>query len=267
MKKTIYYMSLFIGLFICSSVLTACGDDDDDNGGSGGKKDDSDMRIIKRHFINAYDEMGDYYYSYDEQGRVAEIYNYDIYTGNNEDYERSTTYTYSNSVIKKTYSDSHQKWTYHLLDGRIISEDSYNDKTEYKYDKDGYLQSVKEVYDDDESERTLTWSNGNLTKITYKSKTYTDTITMFYSNIPWPKHWFCSEYDILDWDVNLIPQGAYGKMPKYLPSKIESRFFNHTETYEYEVRDGNVVSMVTRIPDEPDRIGLDEYTWGNYKVK
>lgn len=296
MKKTIYYMSLFIGLFICSSVLTACGDDDDDNGGSGGSKDNSDMRIIKIQMTDEDNKVKNKYFTYDEQGRVAE-----------EEYDDHTiTYTYGNSEITSTDLSidrfgSTSTCNYTLSDGKIIKLNYDRDGVlvtySYTYDTEGYLRSIKgtgEAYDGGPFQLKcfLTWSNGNLTHIIYKTRSYNfgeffeSKIT--YSNIPTPKNWITYySYDNNILDKNLITQGFMGKKSIYLPSNSagsamltagEGEYWNNDqysllddynedygEPLEYEIKDGNVVKIIERWNDS--HITTYDYTWGNYKVK
>ena len=226
--------------------FASCGSDDDEDSGNTGN-------LSSKHIVNKTYSDGTIIettnYEYDSQGRIIKASTTDTYTGRSS--SATTTYTYGdNTIISKTQGDwnNGEVHTYKLTNGVITEEEERRSGSttytyQYTYDNDGHLASLS-----GSENIQFTWTNGNLTELSkyYSSGSY--TISISYSNIPWPKNWQ-QYWEGTNLEVVFEPLGSWGKMPKYLPtsfSKVESdeRFSRSGGwSIDYTVKDGNVIKV------------------------
>lgn len=264
MEKSITKLAIMMAMFMSVTIVVSCGGDDDevDGGGSvvnpASSKRISKMKCVEDNSVTGRWENEEYFF-YDSQGRVIKLK--EIKFG--KDASVSTTiFDYEGNVIN---SITDTKWgtekhNYILSNGRIIKDEENSDYiTNYSYDNNGYIISSESP-----SKKILfTWTNGNLTKYTeYTEAPDNYSIQMEYTSIPWPKNFF---FYIKGTNMEkcLEPLGAWGKMPKNLPSKYKAG--DGTETfmdYSYTIENG----LVTKI-DIYYRISIYEYLTATYTIE
>ena len=250
MKKTISFLSLLFGLFVCVTVFSACGGDDEpssggNNGSSNNQTSGNDQTPStpqsSKHVAKIITEEGNSFYessfTYDSQGRVTKVTETQSGTGTNSYSE--TEYQYGEMLIISkmtreetltngqfiTHSETH---SYTLDNGRIVKDEekqgsslnsTISSRTDtFSYDANNYLSSINTTM--------LTWSDGNLIKLGNRS--------FEYSNYPWVKG-FPLYLKSSNMDANLFAIGYYGNIPKNLPSKtIASETSGYTYDYTFE---------------------------------
>ena len=250
MKKTISFLSLLFGLFVCVTVFSACGGDDEpssggNNGSSNNQTSGNDQTPntpqSSKHVAKIITEEGNSFYessfTYDSQGRVTKVTETQSGTGTNSYSE--TEYQYGEMLIISkmtreetltngqfiTHSETH---SYTLDNGRIVKDEdkqgsslnsTISSRTDtFSYDSNNYLSSI--------GSKIITWSDGNLIKLGNRS--------FEYSNYPWVKG-FPLYLKSSNMDANLFAIGYYGNIPKNLPSKtIASETSGYTYDYTFE---------------------------------
>lgn len=271
MKKTISFLSLLFGLFVCVTAFSACGGDDEpSSGGNNGSSNNNQTSgnnqtpstpQSSKHVAKIITEDGGSFYessfTYDSQGRVTKVIETQSGTGTNSLSE--TTYQYGEMLIiskmkgEGTYSNGQsftrtESHSYTLDNGRIVKDEekqgsSLNSTSSswteiYSYDANNYLSSMSATGSNIVSDtKKLTWSDGNLIKLGNRS--------FEYSNYPWTKGFFLY-LDGSNMDANLFAMGYYGNIPKNLPSKtIASETSGATYDYTFE---GSYVTKVVITP-------------------
>lgn len=217
MKKLNFKMVFMAAMLVSAAAFISCSNDDEnDSKGS----ETTSKRIAKITYDDGY-EIDVTTFGYDAQGRVVQKKE----TQMEGDSERAaiTIYTYGEStIISKTQGDFNDGETriYTLSGGKIVKENRIGSNSytnDYTYDDNGYL--ISQVYVDDSEyqdsgrKRDFTWADGNLTRISSN--------IISYSNIPWPENWMFY-WNGTGMDIVLEPLGAWGKMPKNLPAKIDN---------------------------------------------
>ena len=231
MKKTISFLSLLFGLFVCVTAFSACGGDDETEEGNS---------IIESTL------------TYDSQGRVTKIIATESGTGTNSRSEK--TYQYGETLIltkeveegKLSNGQSYVRSESHsftIENGLIVKEeekntyDGVNHTTPthtFSYDANKYLSSISRSYPDTDSEtKAITWSDGNLTKLGNRS--------FEYSSYSWAKG-FPFYIEGSNVDEILFANGYYGNIPKNLQSKTYTSEKSGW-TFEYTI-EGNYVTKV-----------------------
>ena len=258
MKKLNFKMAFMMAAVVIGSpVFTSCSNDDDNDSAGGGM---TSKHISKMTWSDG-DELEVTTYEYDSQGRVVKKTE-TVIEGRSE-YSTTTTYTYGgNTIISKTQGDSNdgETHTYTLSNGRITKDVEKNNgrnsyTSNYTYDSNGYLilQAFGDDSDDSYSGKMeFTWTDGNLTKSSkvvddiYSPYSYTYTVS--YSNILWPQN-LIAYWDGTNMDEVLEPLGAWGKMPKNLPTKfVEVNDNGETNgwTIDYTIENGEIVKMIVK---------------------
>lgn len=229
--------------FVCVSLVSCGNDDEDDKDNKGNNNsNNSSINITSKRIAKISSSDGyDIKYEYDSQGRVVKkIYYYQ---------SKGVTYTYSysyvdNKIISKvvTLRNDSIVWsgdytTYFLSNGVVVKTIYYDNEYDFSYDIDGYLKS--EI--GEHRKRQFAWSDGYMFQIS-------GDITIVYSDIPWPKNW------IQDWPFGVVeesslngdfmPLGAWGKMPKYLPSKYYVGPGRRVYTMDYVVENGEITHVI-----------------------
>ena len=257
MKKTIPFLSLLFGLFVCVTVFSACGSDNEPSSGGNSGSGSSETPQSSKHVVKITTEEGNAFYessfSYDSQGRVTKIIETESGAGTNSHSEK--TYQYgemlivTKSVMEVTYSNGQssslsESHSYTLENGRIVKDEeiqAYNGNSSssietFSYDVNNYLSSISSKGSNIESEtKIITWSDGNLIKLGNR--------LLKYSNYPWAKG-FPFYLKGSNTDANLFAMGYYGNIPQNLPSKYT---YSETSgfTYEYSFEGGYVTKVVT----------------------
>ena len=270
MKKTISFLSLLFGLFVCVTVFSACGGDDEpssggNNGSSNNQTSGNDQTPStpqsSKHVAKIITEEGNSFYessfTYDSQGRVTKVTETQSGTGTNSYSE--TEYQYGEMLIISkmtreetltngqfiTHSETH---SYTLDNGRIVKDEekqgsSLNSTSSswteiYSYDANNYLSSMSATGSNIESEtKIITWSDGNLIKLGSRSYEY--------SSYLWAKG-FPFYLKGSNTDANLFAMGYYGNTPKNLPSKY---YASETSGYTYDYTfEGSYVTKVVITP-------------------
>ena len=259
MKKTISFLSLLFGLFVCVTVFSACGGDDEPSSGGNSGSGSSETPQSSKHVVKITTEEGNAFYessfSYDSQGRVTKIIETESGAGTNSHSEK--TYQYGEMLIiskmkgEGTYSNGQsftrtESHSYTLENGRIVKDEeiqAYNGNSSssietFSYDANNYLSSISRKGSNYDSEtKKLTWSDGNLIKLGNR--------LFEYSNYPWAKG-FPFYLKGSNTDANLFAMGYYGNIPQNLPSKYT---YSETSGYTYEYSfDGSSVTKVVITP-------------------
>ena len=258
MKKTISFLSLLFGLFMCVTVFSACGDDDESFGGN------ESSHQTSKHIVKTIEEDGSSIYEttflYDSQGRIVKVD--EIRTSSRTNDHSVLTYQYgelainSNEVRETSYSNGQiftwsESHTYTLRNGLIVKDVEVQSSngghpssttTTYTYDNNGYMAtSSVNGYTNN-----FTWTNGNLTCMGEREFTYT--------NISWPKgmffHFKGSNLDSLLW-----PGGFWGKTPKNMPHQDLYKEW----TYDYTITNGLITKM--RLIESGSVEYVATYTW------
>lgn len=256
MKKTISFLSLLFGLFVCVTVFSACGGDDEPSSGGNSGSGSSDTPQTSKHVSKIITEEGNSIIestlTYDSQGRVTKIIATESGTGTNSRSEK--TYQYGETLILtkeveegklpngQSYvrSESH---SFTIENGLIVKEeekntyDGANQTTPthtFSYDANKYLSSISRSYPDTDSEtKAITWSDGNLTKLGNRS--------FEYSSYSWAKG-FPFYIEGSNVDEILFANGYYGNIPKNLQSKTYTSEKSGW-TFDYTI-EGNYVTKV-----------------------
>ena len=256
MKKTISFLSLLFGLFVCVTAFSACGGDDEPSSGGNSGSGSSDTPQTSKHVGKIITEEGNSIIestlTYDSQGRVTKIIATESGTGTNSRSEK--TYQYGETLILTkeveegkfsngqsfTRTESH---SYTIENGLIVKDvrdyiynEGSSDKTTrtFSYDANKYLSSISRSYPDTDSEtKAITWSDGNLTKLGNRS--------FEYSNYSWTKG-FALYIDGSNMDEILFASGYYGNIPKNLQSKTYTSEKSGW-TFDYTI-EGNYVTKV-----------------------
>ena len=256
MKKTISFLSLLFGLFVCVTAFSACGGDDEPSSGGNSGSGSSDTPQTSKHVGKIITEEGNSIIestlTYDSQGRVTKIIATESGTGTNSRSEK--TYQYGETLILtkeveegklpngQSYvrSESH---SFTIENGLIVKEeekntyDGVNHTTPthtFSYDANKYLSSISRSYPDTDSEtKAITWSDGNLTKLGNRS--------FEYSSYSWAKG-FPFYIEGSNVDEILFANGYYGNIPKNLQSKTYTSEKSGW-TFEYTI-EGNYVTKV-----------------------
>ena len=234
--KTSYFIGTTIILALVCFGFTSCSSEDDENGNEGTEEVSSDYLIKQKICLSDPSGESDVAYGYDSKGRVIS--------------ENGHTYTY---LEREIYVDTHLE--YKLSNGLIV-EDA--DGSTWPYDKNGYL--IKEV-DKYGEVATITWKNGNLVK--YEGNTW--SIELKYSDMTYPKGWMMY-FHPLGIEADLEPSGAWGKMPKNLPTEVteyQNGELNGTAHLEYTIENKRI-TMFKESWEDPKR-GLSETII--YKIK
>ena len=231
MKKTISFLSLLFGLFVCVTVFSACGGDDEpssggNNGSSNNQTSGNDQTPStpqsSKHVAKIITEEGSSFYessfTYDSQGRVIKVTETESGTGTNSHSE--TEYQYGEMLIiskmkgEGTYSNGQsftrtESHSYTLENGRIVKDEEKQNSSSstdiFSYDANNYLSSI--------NTKMLTWSDGNLTKA--GDRTYS------YTNYSWAKG-FPLYLESVGVDEFLFANGYFGNIPKNLPETYHS---------------------------------------------
>ena len=256
MKKTISFLSLLFGLFVCVTAFSACGGDDEPSSGGNSGSGSSDTPQTSKHVSKIITEEGNSIIestlTYDSQGRVTKIIATESGTGTNSRSEK--TYQYGETLILtkeveegklpngQSYvrSESH---SFTIENGLIVKEEEKNtydgvDHTTpthtFSYDANKYLSSISRSYPDTDSEtKAITWSDGNLTKLGNRS--------FEYSSYSWAKG-FPFYIEGSNVDEILFANGYYGNIPKNLQSKTYTSEKSGW-TFDYTI-EGNYVTKV-----------------------
>lgn len=216
--KTVRFIGMAVMMAVMSFGFAACsGDDDEDGGGSG-------SGALIKQIIGVTDSDDDCTFEYDAMGRVIKANS-----------RNSRTYTYGENAIYVNGSKE-----YELSHGRIVKEGEYDT---HAYDNNGYLHHDGDGSDD---YYTYTWKDGNLVKYGNKYQYWTVT----YSKMKWPKGWM-HYWKGTEMDAYLEPSGAWGKMPKNLPSVVTE--YNgdgsvyRTFTFEYVVENNRITQLIETV--------------------
>lgn len=256
MKKTISFLSLLFGLFVCVTAFSACGGDDEPSSGGNSGSGSSDTPQTSKHVGKIITEEGNSIIestlTYDSQGRVTKIIASESGTGTNSRSEK--TYQYGETLILTkeveegkfsngqsfTRTESH---SYTIENGLIVKDvrdyiynEGSSDKTTrtFSYDANKYLSSISRSDPDTDSEtKAITWSDGNLTKLGNRS--------FEYSSYSWAKG-FPFYIESSNVDEFLFANGYYGNIPKNLQSKTYTSEKSGW-TFEYTI-EGNYVTKV-----------------------
>ena len=256
MKKSISFLSLLFGLFVCVTAFSACGGDDEPSSGGNSGSGSSDTPQTSKHISKIITEEGNSIIestlTYDSQGRVTKIVATESGTGTNSRSEK--TYQYGETLIitkevEEGKSSNGQSFTrteshsYTIENGLIVKDvrdyiynEGSSDKMTitFSYDANKYLSSISRSYPDTDSEtKAVSWSDGNLTKLGNKS--------FEYSNYSWTKG-FALYIDGSNMDEILFASGYYGNIPKNLQSKTYTSEKSGW-TFDYTI-EGNYVTKV-----------------------
>ena len=256
MKKSISFLSLLFGLFVCVTAFSACGGDDEPSSGGNSGSGSSDTPQTSKHISKVITEEGNSIIestlTYDSQGRVTKIIATESGTGTNSRSEK--TYQYGETLIitkevEEGKSSNGQSFTrteshsYTIENGLIVKDvrdyiynEGSSDKMTitFSYDANKYLSSISRSYPDTDSEtKAVSWSDGNLTKLGNKS--------FEYSNYSWTKG-FALYIDGSNMDEILFASGYYGNIPKNLQSKTYTSEKSGW-TFDYTI-EGNYVTKV-----------------------
>ena len=256
MKKTISFLSLLFGLFVCVTAFSACGGDDEPSSGGNSGSGSSDTPQTSKHVSKIITEEGNSIIestlTYDSQGRVTKIIATESGTGTNSRSEK--TYQYGETLIltkeveegKLSNGQSYVRSESHsftIENGLIVKEeekntyDGVNHTTPthtFSYDANKYLSSISRSYPDTDNEsKAITWSDGNLTKLGNRS--------FEYSSYSWAKG-FPFYIEGSNVDEILFANGYYGNIPKNLQSKTYTSEKSGW-TFEYTI-EGNYVTKV-----------------------
>ena len=256
MKKTISFLSLLFGLFVCVTAFSACGGDDEPSSGGNSGSGSSDTPQTSKHVSKIITEEGNSIIestlTYDSQGRVTKIIATESGTGTNSRSEK--TYQYGETLIltkeveegKLSNGQSYVRSESHsftIENGLIVKEeekntyDGVNHTTPthtFSYDANKYLSSISRSYPDTDNEsKAITWSDGNLTKLGNRS--------FEYSSYSWAKG-FPFYIEGSNVDEILFANGYYGNIPKNLQSKTYTSEKSGW-TFDYTI-EGNYVTKV-----------------------
>lgn len=221
MKKSISILNLLFGLFICVTVFSACGGDDEpssggNNGSSNNNQTPSNPQSTK-HIVKIITERGNTFIEsslfYDSQGRVRKIIKTKT-TGTGENSYSETEYQYDEMLIVSKENKDGETHSYTLENGLIVKDEEKGSNSSttrtYSYDANKYLSSISRSGSDT---KTITWSDGNLTKV--GDRTYS------YTNYSWSKG-FPLYLESVDVDELLFANGYFGNIPKNLPETYHS---------------------------------------------
>ena len=232
MKKSLSVLSLLFGLFVCVTVFSACGGDDEpssggNNGSSNNNQTPSNPQSTK-HIVKIITERGNTFIEstlfYDSQGRVRKIIETKSSSSGQNRYSE-TEYKYGEMLIiskkKDTYSGtgtSSNTHSYTLENGLIVKDEEKQNSSSstdiFSYDANNYLSSISRTGSDmDIDTKTITWSDGNLTKA--GDRTYS------YTNYSWAKG-FPLYLESVGVDEFLFANGYFGNIPKNLPETYHS---------------------------------------------
>lgn len=232
MKKSISILSLLFGLFICVTVFSACGGDDEpSSGGNNGSSNNNQTPsnpLSTKHIVKIITERvsegGNTFIEsslfYDSQGRVRKIIETKSSSSGQNRYSE-TEYKYGEMLIiskkEDTYSGtgtSSNTHSYTLENGLIVKDEekgSNSSRTRtFSYDTNKYLSSISNT---DSDTKTITWSDGNLTKTGDRIYSYT--------NYSWTKG-FPLYLEGVGVDEFLFANGYFGNIPKNLPETYHS---------------------------------------------
>ena len=261
MEKLYSRMSLIMALMIGATAFVACSsDDDDDEAPQGGGGETTSKRIAKITF-EIDDESSITTFEYDSQGRVVKKNETYGYNGN---YNSTTTYTYGENTIT-SYGDDNIVCTYTLSNGLVTKwvEEYKSDYYPYSYtydctyDSNGHIITLQGT---DNEDFTWTWTDGNLTKLSKKGS-YSFTIS--YSNISWPQNWM-HYWKGTNIDRVLEPLGAWGKMPKNLPTKFVRVYDNGKTngwTIDYTIENGDITKAIFQDLDGANSPEIYTFEW------
>lgn len=178
---------------------------------------------------------------YDSDGRVISY--------KEDDKETSILYADDKIIL----SNGNWSTEYTVSDGKIIASNS--DK--YQYDSEGHLISISQSFGNE----TLTWENGNITRIKSDDEIFSYQYNNEYNPIANLYNVFFSTVFV---DVNplLAISGYYGVMPKQLlkSQTVDDEF---DREYEYKYNSNGYPIFIKVIDDEGD---IQEYTleWSTY---
>ena len=211
------------------------------------------------------------YFEYDDYGRRTRMH--DLSAGNilnsetnNMDGSRITTQTDANGLVTKVHYDAYGRvtlverpefntsYTYDDVTKKLKSEISTNGtKKEYTYDTYGRLSTEKETVDDVWLQKSYTYTNGNVSKVSYSSSKDVSIVeeNLFYANgtlnevkLDSTSVWKLTAENELGQPTEAVTGGltrTYGYTEYGLPNLRKSGSLQHF-TYKFDVNTGNLLS-------------------------
>lgn len=263
MKKLSSRLAFMMAMAVCTTAFVSCSSDDEDDPKGG---ETTSKRIVKMTWSDG-DEINITTFDYDSQGRVMKIKETEV-GGKYDEASITTTYTYGgNTIFSKTQGDwnNENAHTYTLSNGRIIKDiesGGDNGTHTYAYDNNDYVILQTYVHDVDSGKIDFTWTDGNLTKY---SDTRDDgssyTYNISYSNMLWPQNWI---HYWIHMDVVFEPIGAWGKMPKNLPTKsvcVSSDGYTDGWTIDYIIENGLITKTIWKDLNDPSHTEITTFEW------
>lgn len=241
--KKLKIWSMMVLVVMALPMMVACGGDDDDVNGN---------PVSDKHITMIEYQKGDEHIilniNYDTKGRIISA-DKNTMTPNHYSIE------YTDNMIRYSLF---QYIEYSLLDNRVVSaKSSYNINYGYSY-KNNNIISCTESY----HKYTYTWSNGNITKISYDND---EVVSIEYTNYKWPTNYvFLNFYEFKFGSVTsdvfgipwiLMPAGYCGNRPKNLPSEIGSY------EYTYTMEDGYPIKVKIKSNDDSNTEILYNLSW------
>ena len=242
----------FLGMALLAVVLcvnfTACSDDDSEQNENGNQSGEN----LKLASVTWDLNDGGTEYSYDAQGHISEVAEYDEA---GELSSLSTIEYNSDNIVVTTDDGYHEDICSLNANGQIVksvcTSGGYTKTAEYAYNAEGYLISIYEVEYDETT--NLTWENGNLIKADdgYMEKTYA------YTSTPSEKG-FTYLDDIL---IDIFPDNVYlpllansgyfGKVPKNLLASAAETYQDSGDSsswnLDYEFGDNGYVTKISAV--------------------
>jgi len=270
MKKTISFLRLLFGLFVCVTAFSACGGDDEPSSGGNSGSGSSTSKHVSKIITEEGNSIIESTLTYDSQGRVTKIIATESGTGTNSRSEK--TYQYGETLIltkevEEGKSSNGQSFTrteshsYTIENGLIVKDvrdyiynEGSSDKTTrtFSYDANKYLSSISRSDPDTDSEtKAITWSDGNLTKLGKRS--------FEYSNYSWAKG-FAFYIEGSNVDEILFANGYYGNIPKNLQSKTYTSEKSGW-TFDYTIEGNYVTKVVISHFTDTSKTQTMTYVW------
>lgn len=179
-------------------------------------------------------------YVYDSRNRITK----QSFTNNGASYELPSYRTFEYATDKITVTDfpSNKKMYYTLSNNRITrlmySVDEPNRYSDFTYNSDGYISAIKDNHWSIGSNRTLTYTNGNLTKLTVDG----EVTTIEYHDKTAPSGLDMGLNKLLEYEYMLsdkiepyiILTSFLGKQSKNLIKTIRFPSSNEYIRYDYE---------------------------------
>ena len=185
-------IKILLALLAIVSLSIACTTDDNSGSGSGSS---SKARVVSKIIFEGDDEVEEYAFKYDSDGRITRV------TYSDGDYYVKHYYNYGSDnelEIVNEYGDDDSYTSYALLNNKGYMT-RIDDLITLSYDSKGYLVSISESQEDWWYEQSYLWSGGNIVETEYMEEVEGDsdsyTITFDYNNKP---------MSVVNLDLNLV---------------------------------------------------------------